>query len=464
MATTGYKNGDAIAGWVLKEHLGAGGNGEVWRAEREVGQQAAIKLLKTKDASSERFKRFVAEIAVLRRLGDRSGILPIIDAMIPAAPSRQVPAWLVTPLAAGIREALGSRPSLNVVVAAVADIATTLAGLHAEAVFHRDVKPDNLFCLDGRWVIGDFGLVSYPDKAAITLDGRKLGPANFLPPELVSQPSKAAGGPADVYMLAKTLWVLSVGQTFPLPGPQRADDRTTQIGTFFSESRAHQLDRLLERATRNDPSRRPTMADLAAELTAWLTPQVSTTESGADVSATQARLNDLDQRYAMAEELSAQNTVDSLVTPGFKLLDPVASQLRALSLGVATAGGKALSAEFRTGVLPIAAARATYAESGVAAISFFRKQPVMHSGFLFQMDQSKPDAVRVTVAHVIAAGDCTCVWHEQRVVPSGSATADHALATLAERLAATAATAVDQLATVLELKVMTVSADRPPTA
>lgn len=27
---------------------------------------------------------------------------------------------------------------------------------------HRDIKPDNLFELDGRWVIGGFGLVTYP--------------------------------------------------------------------------------------------------------------------------------------------------------------------------------------------------------------------------------------------------------------------------------------------------------------
>lgn len=34
-----------------------------------------------------------------------------------------------------------------------------LASLAAEGAAHRDIKPGNLFELDGQWVVGDFGLV-----------------------------------------------------------------------------------------------------------------------------------------------------------------------------------------------------------------------------------------------------------------------------------------------------------------
>jgi serine/threonine protein kinase len=69
------------------------------------------------------------------------------------------------------------------VVTALAGIASTLEALAAEGVAHRDIKPDNLFRLGDRWVIGDFGLVSYPEKDPRTEHGRRLGPIDFMAPK-----------------------------------------------------------------------------------------------------------------------------------------------------------------------------------------------------------------------------------------------------------------------------------------
>jgi serine/threonine protein kinase len=85
-------------------------------------------------------------------------------------------------------------------------------------VSHRDVKPGNLYSFEGRWTIGDFGLVSYPNKEALTAEGKTLGPQHFLAPEMISNPRHADGTKADVYSPAKTLWVLATGQNYPPPG------------------------------------------------------------------------------------------------------------------------------------------------------------------------------------------------------------------------------------------------------
>ena len=68
------------------------------------------------------------------------------------------PSWYVMPEARTLGAALGADPAPRTVVAAVADIATTLAALAEKGVGHRDIKPDNLFERDGRWLVGDFGL------------------------------------------------------------------------------------------------------------------------------------------------------------------------------------------------------------------------------------------------------------------------------------------------------------------
>jgi serine/threonine protein kinase len=88
------------------------------------------------------------------------------------------------PLAVPIRAALGPDPAPERVVEAVAAITWTLTGLVREGISHRDVKPDNLLCLGGVWSIGDFGLVKYPAGQALTEHGRKLGPTDFMAPEM----------------------------------------------------------------------------------------------------------------------------------------------------------------------------------------------------------------------------------------------------------------------------------------
>jgi serine/threonine protein kinase len=195
-----YKNhkGQKINSWKLLEPLGQGGNAEVWKAKHPDGRAVALKILKVEKSKSEPYKRFTAEVEFLRSFGEQPGVLPIIDASLPKQLSRQNSAWLAMPIATPIRDALGESPELPTIVEAIATIAETLALLAEKEVSHRDVKPDNLYSLNGQWAIGDFGLVDYPDKEAITVNGRKLGPLYFMAPEMLINPKDAIGYPADV--------------------------------------------------------------------------------------------------------------------------------------------------------------------------------------------------------------------------------------------------------------------------
>jgi serine/threonine protein kinase len=212
----GQRYGDWVT--VGDRRLGGGGNGEVWRVETGEGRTGAIKILSTRQRRDGRYRldRFRDEISFLITHPRLPGILPLLDSNI--CDNLDDPSWYVMPVAIPIREALGSDPEPEMVIRAAAAIATTLASLADEGVAHRDIKPDNLFELDGRWVIGDFGLVTYPEKNPRTEHGRKLGPTDYMAPEMRQDADLADPGPADVWALAKTIWVLLTSLPLPCRG------------------------------------------------------------------------------------------------------------------------------------------------------------------------------------------------------------------------------------------------------
>lgn len=261
-----YKPGDRVGPWTLRAYLGSGGNADVWRAERD-GEIVALKILRTRRTESEPFKRFKLESDIVHRLKPE-GVVPVFDSFLPHALGSGERAWIAMPIAVPIREALGNNPDLEIVCRVAMEVAGTLAALGILA--HRDIKPGNLYTLDGRFVIGDFGLVSYPGKEDLTGSAREVGPRNFLAPEMISHPGDVDGRPADVYSLAKTVWALATGEAAPPPGQFRRQDNVLRLGTFVDHPRIHQLEELLEDATATDSAARPSMAEFRDRLSYFL--------------------------------------------------------------------------------------------------------------------------------------------------------------------------------------------------
>ncbi len=283
-----FRKGTVIEGWTLIENLGVGGNGAAWRVRDTKGELRVMKLLYP---GAERYERFRREVAAVNELV-AAGLpaLPIDYAYLPDRPSKSDPAFYVMPEAVPIRQALADK-DVRAKVSAVHDLAEALASLLRDhGRHHRDVKPANLYEYEGRFVLGDFGLTTEPDTeaAALTAEGKVLGPWAFLPSEVFHPPPamEIDWEKVDVHCLAMSLWCLVRGSDDP---PRRIEPHgvmslTRQLGVPAPvtdphavekeetvEYRQHvgELDAILAAATADDPAARPTLARFAQQLRDW---------------------------------------------------------------------------------------------------------------------------------------------------------------------------------------------------
>lgn len=259
------------------DFIDAGGSAKVYRCSGPDGQDAVIKILDTRRPESERYQRFLDEVTALGELQDIPGLVRMFDASTHYAEWNGSP-WLVMEALKPARTQLGSRPDVTEVLEASAAFARTLLDVHKRGYSHRDIKPGNLFFGRGSWIVGDLGLIDFPDKRDITREGAKLGPSNFVAPEMIDAPESAHGAPADVFSLGKTVWVLVTGQNWPPQGELRVDREAAALGQFLVDGREPFLSSLLERMTLDSPGDRPTMEVVVNELTDIIDPP--TTELG----------------------------------------------------------------------------------------------------------------------------------------------------------------------------------------
>ncbi len=253
-----------IEGYSAIAHLGAGGNGDVWRCEDVSMKDCALKLL-TKTPSTKRLTRFKNEVMLMRDLTMKqtAGVVPLLDSSTDAAPF-----FYAMPLGQPATQAFET--SLLPAMQAIAELASTLAALHAQGIFHRDIKPENLLKIDGRWCFADFGLAEFPEATEVTTEGEKIGPYFNMPPEMRRTAITAEGGPADVYEFAKTVWMLLTGDMTGFDGRFESDNPSLSLTRLFPSRYLAQIEFLLHAATAYDPTQRPTMNEVSRVFNEWL--------------------------------------------------------------------------------------------------------------------------------------------------------------------------------------------------
>ena len=259
------EQGASFGKWTLSKELGKGGNGEVWEASAEDGEVRAIKIL-IRGGVDEPYQRFCREIEVLRGFGTPEGIVPLLDSFIPIDPKKERP-WYVMPVAVPYVDD-AERKDPYEIVSDFQNLAETLNRLHSQGICHRDIKPTNFLVMDGQVCLSDFGLVKIPDANGITPPRRDVGAKFTIAPEMRRTPSEADGLLADIYSLAKSLWMVLTRESLGFEG-QYAASSSIGLRNYLSTYYLTPLDDLLAACTNHQPTARPSLRQFIANLEAW---------------------------------------------------------------------------------------------------------------------------------------------------------------------------------------------------
>jgi serine/threonine-protein kinase len=211
--------GQTIGAYTLREPIGQGGMGSVWRAERSDGRyqaSVAVKFLNLALLGHGGVERFSREGNMLARLS-HPNIARLLDAGV-AAGSQP---YLVLEYIDGVpidvwcdQRSLGIEARLRLFL----EVLAAVAHAHSNLILHRDLKPSNILITpNGEVRLLDFGigkLIEDQTGAAsptelTQLAGRAFTP-DFAAPEQITQGDVTTA--TDVYALGVLLYLLLTGR------------------------------------------------------------------------------------------------------------------------------------------------------------------------------------------------------------------------------------------------------------
>jgi len=208
------KSVEPIAGYTLKERIGAGGYGEVWKVEAPGGLTKAMKFIFGRLGE----QRAACELKALNRIKEVRHPFLLSLERIEVVDGQLV---IITELAeVSLKDRFAEckaagqvgipRDELLVYVADAADALDYMREHYS--LQHLDVKPENLLVVGGRVKVADFGLVKDIHDATVSLMGG-LTPVYASPEVYEGQPSLHS----DQYSLAIVYQEMLTG-VLPFPG------------------------------------------------------------------------------------------------------------------------------------------------------------------------------------------------------------------------------------------------------
>lgn len=200
--------------FTVEAEAGRGGMGVVYRARDALdGGLVALKLLEGRDAVD--LARFEREARLLARLSHPNVVRYVDHGHTPDGHVYLAMEWL-----AGETLAERSRHTMLDAADAVRVIRAAAAGLgaaHAAGIVHRDVKPANLFLVEGggpdATKVLDFGIARPlgPRDLVLTSTGTVMGTPFYMAPEQ-ARAATHLDARADVYALGAVLYELLTGR------------------------------------------------------------------------------------------------------------------------------------------------------------------------------------------------------------------------------------------------------------
>ena len=214
---------EQLGNYRLIERIGAGGMGEVWRAEdTKLLRHVAVKILPPQLALDAEWKeRFLREARAIAQVNH-----PNI-ATIYSIDQHEDSFFIVMELVEGepLSQMIAQGPlSPADAVRVAAHVADGLAEAHEKGIVHRDIKPDNILVSKRIVKILDFGIakqIGGTADPALTQGGMVMGTPHYMSPEQAL--GRAVDARTDIFSLGVVLYEMLSGQK-PFTG-----DAATQV-------------------------------------------------------------------------------------------------------------------------------------------------------------------------------------------------------------------------------------------
>lgn len=206
----------SVGRYELRERLGAGGMGTVWRAwDPALQRDVAVKEVQLPDGMdpderAEAHARSMREAQATARIHS-SAVVAVHDVL----DDGESP-WIVMELLSGRSLAQYLEQQGPMPVDRVEEAARSLLGglkaAHAAGVTHRDIKPANIMLTDDdRTVLTDFGIANVDGSTALTQTGVYIGSPEYMAPERFE--GERALPASDLWSLGVTLFALVEGRS-----------------------------------------------------------------------------------------------------------------------------------------------------------------------------------------------------------------------------------------------------------
>ncbi len=259
--------------------LGQGGNGIVWKVKNRNGDFFAKKILKN-SSDTKAYTRFRDEIKIIEKY-KHPGIIELIEYNLPTKYYTKNDAFYIMPLGVPLKDYL-KKIELDETFKIICNLIETLEFLHDNEITHRDLKIENILMVNGELKVSDFGLANFPKQQRVSRLNEKIGPAFTIAPEMRRISSTAEYKKADVYSLAKTIWVILTKQWLSFDGQYNKHSSISlmnHIEMMINKSHFYGvtyyfsiviLEKLLIDATHNDPEKRPSIKEFKRQFLFWL--------------------------------------------------------------------------------------------------------------------------------------------------------------------------------------------------
>ncbi len=262
--------GDTVAGkYLLESMLGQGGMGAVFRARHVLtDRKCALKwMLPDQEAGDAAVQRFLREARAMGRI-DHPSVVGVMDVGIEGGA-----AYLVMELLRGssLRDRMEASGRLTPAeaVGLLLPAMEGVAAAHAAGVVHRDLKPDNLFCVAGGGTkVLDFGVSKLqgdrfagpgtPGSGQITHTGAMVGTPAYMAPEQV-RGVRDLDARTDIWALGAILYEAlsgsipfdheTLGQTIvaiATAAPPRLESLVEGVPTGLADAVHHALEKDLD--------------------------------------------------------------------------------------------------------------------------------------------------------------------------------------------------------------------------